>query len=94
MHLNGKVVDFKAYITVLLSRFDTFLQCNVLVLKTISTAIQTQNYLNQTVQLYCKMKHCNFFLVMHLLKVNINIKSIGVLSIDYKTHSAVDAQIC
>ncbi len=44
-----------------LNRFNTFLQCSVLVLKTISTAVQTQNDLNQTVQLYCKMKHCNFF---------------------------------
>ncbi len=50
------------FITVFLNRFNTFLQCSVLVLKTISTAVQTQNYLNQTVQLYCKMKHCIFFL--------------------------------
>ncbi len=35
MHLNVKMEDFKAYITVFLSRFDTFLQSNVHVLKTI-----------------------------------------------------------
>ncbi len=58
-------IIYIVFITVFLSRFDTFLQCNVLVLKTISTAIQTQNYLNQT----------------------------GVFANDYKTHSAVDAQI-
>ncbi len=34
------------------------------------------------------MKLCNFFLVMRLLKVNINIKSIGLFSNDYKTWSA------
>ncbi len=31
---------------------------------------------------------------MHLLEVNINIKPIVVFPIDYKTHSAVDAQVC
>ncbi len=42
-----------------------------------------------TVQLYCKMKHYIFFLAMHLLKANINIKYIGLFSNDYTT---VDAQ--